>query len=133
MSMRALAALSVALVPFAASACGVCIDDRIAATYDHHVATQAAGHHHAVVFASMTANADARVVVREARRAAGRVRGVDAGTVRSAAEPLGLSFAIDPKVQTPARALADIERGVAVPGFTITLLRVVRADASGGN
>ncbi len=55
-----------------------------------------------------------------------RVRGIDADSVRAAAQPLALSFAFDPAAQTTRSALRDIERHAKVPGMKLTLLRTVR-------
>ena len=37
--------------PMTAIACGACVEDRVAATYDHAVMTQAVARHHVLVFA----------------------------------------------------------------------------------
>ena len=118
------------IAAFAAStralACGVCIEDRIAATYDHAVITQAAAEHHVVVFAAVEGQGSAEALAASAQRAAARAAGVDRASVRSAALPsAAVSFALDPRTQTPEAALGAIARSSAQKGMKLTLLRVV--------
>jgi len=109
-----------------ALACGVCIEDRVAATYDHAVITKAAAEHRVVVFAAVDGQGPASALAASAQRAAGQAAGVDRASVRSAAEPAAaVSFALDPRTQTPEAALAAIARSSAQKGMMLTLLRVV--------
>lgn len=117
-----LAAL-LALAP-AAQACGVCIDDKVAATYDHAVVERALERRQVMVFAEVKGPGEAAARVRAAKAAAGRVRGVDASSVRAASEPATISFAFDPRRGDPARAIASMERLGA--GVRLELLRVLR-------
>ena len=110
----------------AAFACGVCIEDRVAATYDHAVVVKAAADHRIMVFAAVDGQAPAKVLAASARRAAARIEGVDPASVRSSAEPAGaLSFALDPSVQTPESAISAIARASTQKGLRLTLLKVV--------
>ena len=119
-----LAALLLAtIVAPAALACGVCIDDKVAATYDHATVTRALARHHAVVFAGMESRDAAGRAAALVRAAARRVRGIDAESVRTATEPLALSFVVEAD-QTPETALAEIQRGAA--GVRLTMLKVMR-------
>jgi hypothetical protein len=95
-------------------------------TYDHAVVEAAAARGHVVVFASITTSAMSQAASRSVEAAAARARGVDRATVRVAAEPLAVSFALDPRLQSPAAALAAIEKSTAPAGVRLTLLRVVR-------
>jgi hypothetical protein len=127
---RALAAFA-AMLPAAALACGVCIEDRVAATYDHAVIVRAQAEHRVVVFASIDGFGDARALARTAERAAANVRGIDRRSVRSAFEPgAALSFALDPALADPPAALAAIERGAPGKGLKLELLRVVAPPAT---
>ena len=77
----------------AALACGYCVEDKIAATYDHAVVTQAFARKHHVVFLHV----DGAVTSRAAfERAAYAAPGVDAGSVRVSSDLLTVSFAYDP-------------------------------------
>lgn len=118
------AALLAAIVTPAALACGVCIEDKVAATYDHATVTRALAQHHAVVFAGIDTRDPAARAVTAVRSAARHVRGVEAASVRTATDPLALSFVVDATDQTPERALAEIQRGAA--GVRLTMLKVLR-------
>lgn len=123
MNARALALVSLALLaPAAALACGTCVEDKIAATYDWDVVQQASARRHVVVFAAVEAPADSRALA----KAAARVPGVDRASVRTASSPRALSFALDPRRASPAAALAAIERAPGLGGVRLTLVRVMR-------
>jgi len=124
-ALRACCAVLCLALPLAAGACGVCIEDNVAVTYDHAVVERAAARGHVVVFASIDARTAPQAASDGVKAAAMRVRGVDRGTVRAAIAPLAVSFALDPHVQAPAAALAAIEKSAAQPGLRLTLLRVV--------
>lgn len=93
---RLLAILLVALA-FDASACGICIDDKIASCYDHAVVTRAKTKGHAVAFFAITGEI---VVKPETQRAVlkaiAALPGVLRGTGRVSLENAALSFAFDP-------------------------------------
>lgn len=114
--------LVLALAAPAALACGVCVEDKVAATYDYDVVQHAAARHHVVVFAAVEAPADPQVL----RKAAARAKGVDRGTVRAAGNPRALSFALDPRRSNPLAALAAIEREPSLHGVRLTLIQVMR-------
>lgn len=106
--------------------CGVCVEDKVAATYDHAVVTRAAAHHRVVVFAAVEGRGAAKDLAGEAKQAASAVAGVDRHSVRSAHEPApALSFALDPRAQTPRAALTAIEERTRDRHVKLTLLRVV--------
>ena len=121
----AVIALALAGAP-ASRACGVCVEDKIAATYDHAVLMRATAHGHVVVFAAVDGFTDADALAADARKSAKNVRGIDAGTVRAAVAPAALSFALDPGLQAPEAAMHAVERHARTPGFRLTLLKVVR-------
>jgi hypothetical protein len=110
-------------------ACGVCIEDKIAATYDHAVVTRAGTQRHLVVFGEIGGAVDVRAMLEKLPPAAARVRGIDRGTVRTSAAPPAFSFALDPAARTPESAVADLQRRLRTQGATLTVLRVVGADA----
>ena len=121
-------ALALALLAAAASAgaCGVCIEDKVAVTYDHAVVTRATGRNHIVVFAAIGGAGDPRAAAREVKAAAARVRGVDRDSVRSAASPAAVSFALDPAVVSAESAVSAIERAAHAPGLKLSVLRILR-------
>lgn len=105
-----------------ALACGTCVEDRIAATYDWATAQRAAAAGRVMVYCELGGRWDAARV----RAAATRVRGVDATSVRTAREPAALSFALDPKQQSPQAAVLALRAAVPA-GTTVGLVRVVGA------
>ncbi len=125
-AFAAIALLGAAALPGAALACGICVEDKVAATYDHAVITRATARHHVVVFAAVEGPAEARAQAGAVRQAAARVRGVDAGSVRTASAPQALSFALDPRAASPESALAAIARDPAARGARLTLIKVMR-------
>ncbi len=124
MSARLRAVVFAALAACASSAfaCGVCVEDKVAATYDYDVVQHATARHHVVVFAAVESPADPALL----RKAAARVKGVDRASVRAAATPRALSFALDPRAASPQAALAAIEREPALSGVRLTLIQVMR-------
>ena len=123
--MRA-AFLLLAFVGSTAQACGYCVEDKIAATYDHAVVTEAAARHHVVVFAAVEGSGVPAEASRVLKEAAARLKGVDRGSVRAADSPRALSFALDPRSATPEAALAAIQREPRAAGVRLTLIRVMR-------
>jgi len=126
MSARTLAVACIAASALAppAWACGACAEDRIAVTYDHAVVAHAAERHHVVVFAAIEGRGDAKALARAVRTAARRSPGVDRESVRTAADPAAVSFALDPRVAAPETTLAALER--TQPGLKLTMLRIAR-------
>lgn len=104
--------------------CGACVEDQIAATYDHAVVTQAVARHHVVVFAAVERSRSEKLDTRQLSRVASASKGVVAGSVRVSGEPSALSFALDTTVRGPERALAEIETRLRTMGVKLSLLRV---------
>ena len=123
-AVRSLAVLA-ALAAGGASACGVCIDDKVAAAYDHAVVTRAHEQGRVVVFAEPSMARDAPLAMRRVAERAGRVRGIDAATVRTSAAPAAISFVLDPRVASPDRALAALAAAAHVPGLRLHTLRIL--------
>jgi len=108
MSPRASQALFTTLLAattLAAKACGVCLEDKVAATYDHALVQRALAQHRVVVFAEPRTSIDASALKAYAAAAA-RVPGVEAATVRTSAAPASVSFVLDPKRASPGATLA---------------------------
>jgi hypothetical protein len=120
------AALSLALATPFAQACGVCIEDKVAAAYDHAVIEQARAGGQVVVFAEVRGRGTAAQFVGAARKAAARVQGIAPRSVRAAEAPAALSFALDAGVSSPGAALAAVEKGALAAGVSLELLKVMR-------
>ena len=129
---RTLALLAVAALHGGAVACGVCIDDKVAAAYDHAGAISAVERHRIGVFAEVSGPREPKVLVLAAVRAAAAVRGIERASVRSAIAPAVVSFVLDPAVRDPASALAAVENG-ARPHVRLSLLKVLAGPARKGD
>lgn len=102
-----------------ALACGVCAEDKIAATYDHASVSEALARGRVVVYAQLQGASDLPRV----RQAVARLRGVDERQIRLSAAPSALSFVLDPRQQSPQAALLAIQAGLP-RGARVALLRV---------
>jgi len=105
--------------PAAVLACGACVEDNMAATYDHAVVEAAAKHNRMVVFCSLQGPS---VASDRVRRAAAAVPGIDPASIRVSVAPAALSFALDPRVQSPSAAAAEIRRRVGA-GVNVVVLK----------
>jgi hypothetical protein len=106
-----------------AAACGVCDEDKIAATYDHAVLDAAARSPRVVVFAAIDRGATARL-----RAAARNVPGIGAETIRVSANPAAISYALDPQRRSVESSVAEIEKK-AGSNAKLSVLRVVAGGA----
>jgi hypothetical protein len=119
-----------AAFPAPSLACGVCLEDKVAATYDHAIVTRAGAQRHLVVFGEMKGAVDMKALAGKIAPAAARVRGIDLGTVRTSASPPAFSFALDPGARSPESAVAELQRRLRTQGATLSILRVMSSDAS---
>ena len=110
-------------------ACGVCIDDKVAATYDHAVVTRAVARHQLMVFGEIAGAVDMKVATSRIARAAPEVPGIDRRSVRTSLAPAAFSFALDPAARAPDAAVAELQKRLHVPGATLVVLRVMSGDA----
>jgi len=123
---RSLAAFSAALatlVPLAAVGCGVCVEDKVAATYDHAVIQRANAKRQQVVFVGVEGPVPGARIDRAVTKA--RVPGVVPGTLRTSASPAAFSFVLE-RTENPAHALAAFRTAVNDARAQLTLLRIVR-------
>ena len=118
-----LAALLMA-VATSAAACGYCVDDKVAAAYDHAVMERAFAQGHEIAFLSLDlarpATRDTEAAIRNAIE---RIPGVDRGSVRVALEAGGLSLAFNPKRAPGGSLLNALAAAVAPLGARTALLR----------
>jgi hypothetical protein len=89
-------------------ACGVCVEDKVAATYDYAVMQRAVAQGRVMVFCQISGAVDAPRI----RNAARQVRGLDRSSLRLSTDPAALSFAIDPAQQSPQEAVTAMQRAV---------------------
>ena len=119
----AIVAAAVGAVAPSASACGVCVEDKVAATYDHAVIERAAANRQQVVFVAVDGPVDGGALGRKLAKA--NVKGVVAGTVRVSAAPAAFSFVLDAREQ-PARAVARFRQALDDPRVQLMLVRIAR-------
>jgi len=125
-----LASILSAAVSASSLACGVCVEDNVAATYDHAVVTRAGAQGHLVVFGEISGAVDMKALAGKIAPAAARVRGIDHGTVRTSASPPAFSFALDPAARGPESAAAELQKRLRTQGATLSVLRVVGPDTT---
>ena len=124
-----LLSLAAALSPAASFACGACVEDKIAATYDYAVVKKAEADHHLMVYGEIESSANVNAVTAKVASAAARVRGVDRGTVRISASPPAFSFALDPASQGPDAAMNELRKRLGSANVKLTVLRVAGGDS----
>ena len=125
MSARLFAAM-LCMWPLAAWSCGVCDEDKVAATYDHAVISRAAVARQTVVFVAVDSPVEAQAFARRVATVAPGVRGVLRSSVRTAVAPVAFSFVLDPAVQTPASAVGELRR-LLNPDTDLRIVRIVSA------
>ena len=114
-----MAAVLAAIAPAASQACGACVEDKIAAAYDHGVVERAAASGDVMVFCEVTGSLDAQRL----KQAVRRVHGVKPQSVRVSTQPAALSFAVDPRARSPQAAVEAAQRSLA-PGTRLTIVRL---------
>lgn len=117
------------LLAFAATralACGYCVEDKMAAVYDHAIVVKATERKHRVAFFALTGTvapgADSQ---RALQRIAESVRGVDGGTARASTETAALSFAFDPGKSSLGDIGRMLDGKLAAQGCSAQLVTVM--------
>ena len=108
------------------AACGHCIEDKIAATYDYGVLTAASRHGHVVVFSEIrgpAAGAGHALEVFVAHVLA-TVPGVDRGSVRVSLDPPAAAFACDPAGPAPQTLLDAMTSRLATKKLRLVLIKI---------
>jgi hypothetical protein len=103
-----------------ASACGACVEDKVAATYDYAVVQNAMARGDVVVFCDVRGRIDADRL----RKAARKLGGVDKTSIRVSTAPQALSFALDTAKQSIDDAAAALQRDAG--GLEIEVVRTIR-------
>jgi len=106
-----------------AFACGVCVEDKIAAVYDHKVVTSAHDAGHQIVFCAIEGDIlPGNTLSHKMRQALESIAGVDRGSVRVSLDTASLSFAFDP-ARTPRTALIrTANRKLTINGIKLAQL-----------
>ena len=127
---RLLAALLLAGAAPAALACGYCVEDKIAAAYDHAVVVRALGRKHHVAFFHIDgALASGEGTKRALEAMVESAGGVDKGSARVSVETATLSFAFDPQGAALARLHQVLEKKLAARKLSLMPLRVMEQPA----
>jgi hypothetical protein len=113
-----------------ALACGYCVEDKIASTYDHALVTRAVGMGHHVAFyhldGALTQNDATK---RALLSAAESVTGVDKGSARVALDTMTISFAFDPRRTSLVSAQSALDRKLAGRKLSLFPMRVIERPA----
>jgi len=128
--MRAAILAALLACPAAAFACGVCVEDKMAAVYDHAVVTKALGQKHHVAFFHL----DGALVAGEATRrnlekAVQASAGADKGGVRVSVPSASLSVAFDPRRVPLVELCKDLGRRLVAQNLSLILMQVLERPA----
>jgi hypothetical protein len=124
------AGLALALQAPAAFACGYCVEDKIAAVYDHAVVAHALGRKHHIVFFHLDGTLPPGERTRRALEAiAESTAGVDKGSARASVESASLAVAFDPRRTPLTDVLQALERKLAPKQLSLLPLRVIDRPA----
>lgn len=111
-------------------ACGYCVEDRIAAVYDHTAITRALGASHQVVFCAIEGDfIPSNALRREIRHALESITGVDRGSVRVSLDTASLSFTFDPARAPRMALLRTANRKLVINRIKLAQLRVMEQPA----
>lgn len=129
--MKSAAAAFLWLLHTAAQACGYCVEDKIAAVYDHAVVVRAAEEQHRVAFFALAGPLSApdsgtRYAI---ERAVESTYGVDRHSARVSTENAALSFAFNPKAAPFALVHRTLARKLSAHGVSLELLSTMDRPA----
>jgi len=114
----------------AALACGYCVEDKIASTYDHALVTRAVGMGHHVAFFHLDGPLGKDEATRRALVAAvDSTAGVDKGSVRLSLDTLTLAFAFDPGRTSLIKVQNQLDRKIAARKLSLFPMRVIERPA----
>ncbi len=121
-------ALWVALAGSAAIACGYCVEDRIAAVYDHALLQRTLARKHQVAFFAWDGPVTRSEAARQKMLALGEATpGIDKGSTRVSMEPAALAVAFDPKRSNLQSVQAALQKTLAPMKLSVTLLQTPMA------
>ncbi len=125
--MRLRAALFAVLLGAAgtAFACGVCVEDKMAAVYDHAVIAKALGEKHHVAFFHIEGKLAAGDATKQALLRYVESAATDKGSARASVESASLAVAFDPRRTTVVALQKDLERRMAAKKFSLMLMQVL--------
>jgi len=109
-----------------AFACGHCVEDRVAAVYDHGIIVRALERKHQVAFLAIEGTIpQAGELRRSIESGLGAVKGIDRGTARVSLESASFSFAYDPRQPGLGPILRALESRLSKRSLNLSILRVI--------
>jgi hypothetical protein len=120
-----LAALACACAAQSVLACGICVEDRVAAVFDSAVVEQALGARQHVAFYGVEGSLPATRESANMLLGALYASGVAKGSVRVSLESASVSAAFDPSRTSVTRLREDAGRRLARKGLALTPLRII--------
>lgn len=129
-SVRAAVALVALLGSTAALACGYCVEDRIAAVYDHALMQRTlAGKHQIAYFAWDGPLARDEASRRKMLALGEAVPGVDKGSVRVSMDPAAIAVAFDPQRSNGAAIAAAVQKKLEALKVSVVPLQAPAASS----
>ena len=123
-----LAGLVLALHVSTTFACGHCVEDKIAAVYDHALVTQAMARQQQVAFFAIEGNLEANDASRKSIESIARaIDGVMKNSVKVSVDTASLSFVFDPKMKEVGALQKAIEKKMANKKLSLQLMKVMAA------
>ncbi|APV52047.1 hypothetical protein BWI17_21670 [Betaproteobacteria bacterium GR16-43] len=127
--MRARSAIAAASVFVALAApaygCGFCIEDKVAAVYDHAAVEDALLRHRHVAFLALEGPVpDAAAARREIGKALASTAGAEARSLRLSVESSAISVTFDPKRIAPEALVEALNRKLAHSNLAVSILQV---------
>lgn len=124
--MRGFIVAALLAAPAVSLACGVCIEDKVAAVYDYELVSRALARGQHVAFFQL----EGRVAPGEAAKhlledLAGSAAGVERGSARVSLDTMSLAVAYDPRRAPFARVQAALEKKFAARRLVLAPLKLI--------
>lgn len=127
---RACVGLLATLATVGSLACGYCVEDRIAAVYDHALSQRAAASGHRLAYFAWDGPTERSEAARlKIMAAVAATAGVDKGSVRVAMEPAAIAVAFDPRRTSADAVGAALQKKLGSLKLGITPLQAPAAGA----
>jgi hypothetical protein len=125
LALVTLATCADGLAARSARACNACVEDKIAATYDWQVVSQARQRGHTVVFAALVGRVAPSEAGRQAvLRSVRTVREIEPGTTRVSLQPPAISFVFDPHRTRATSVVELLDRALRSQHVVISIVRI---------
>jgi hypothetical protein len=131
--VKAALAFALAACCTAAFACGHCVEDKVAAVYDHAELMRAEAARHHVAYCAIDGKLEylqsGDVAQRGLVQAAEATPGVDRGSIRISVDNAALSFSFDPSKVSVDKAVRTMNKKIAAQGLRLDPMRVMERTA----